>query len=71
MTMRVTRPYVPIVHLDLNHWYALGEAHEGRASRQAELWQAVCELGDHGEALFPLSIVHMVELAETPPRFTA
>ncbi|WP_225101981.1 hypothetical protein [Streptomyces sp. CoH27] len=56
------------VHLDLNHWYALGDAFAG-VSKNPDHVSVLKQLRGHverGEVVFPLSSVHYMELAENP-----
>ena len=56
------------VYLDLNHWYALGEA-LARHPRQPEHVDVLSQLREHveqGRLAFPLSAVHYMELTENP-----
>lgn len=57
-----------MIYLDLNHWYALGDALAG-VSKNPEHVTILNQLQGHverGEALFPLSAVHYMELTENP-----
>jgi hypothetical protein len=56
------------VYLDINHWYALGEAMAGRP-RQAEhvdVLRQLLGLVEQGRIMFPLSAVSYMELSENP-----
>jgi hypothetical protein len=57
-----------IVYLDLNHWYALGDAMAGCPQQpdHLTLLQQLTELVDQGKLTFPLSAVHYMELSENP-----
>lgn len=56
------------VYLDLNHWYALGEAMAGhpRQAGDADVLRMLAKLVNQGQLAFPLSAVHYMELAENP-----
>lgn len=56
------------VYLDLNHWYALGDALAG-VSQNPDHVSVLEQLQSHverGEIVFPLSAVHYIELTENP-----
>lgn len=56
------------VYLDINHWYALGEAMVGRPQKPEHvdvLRQLVC-LVEQGQIMIPLSAVNYIELSENP-----
>ena len=56
------------VYLDLNHWYALGEAkasHPRQASHPEVLKKLVDQV-NRGNLRFPLNAVHYMELTENP-----
>src|ERR1035441_5734452 len=56
------------IYLDLNHWYALGEALDGHP-RQAGDLTVLGQLLDsvqRGHIIVPISAVHYMELAENP-----
>jgi hypothetical protein len=56
------------VYLDLNHWYALGDALLGQPQRpeDVDVLQELTGLVDRGQIMCPLSAVHYMELAENP-----
>lgn len=56
------------VYLDLNHWYALGDAMAGCPQQpdHLPLLQQLTGLVDEGKVSFPLSAVHYMELSENP-----
>jgi hypothetical protein len=58
----------PIVYLDLNHWYALGEAGAGhpRQPSHPDILNKLAEQVNLGCLQFPLSAVHYMELTENP-----
>ncbi|WP_370192064.1 hypothetical protein [Streptacidiphilus sp. MAP5-52] len=62
-------PALPLkVYLDLNHWYALGDALAGVPLRPEHV-TVLQQLRGHverGEVMFPLSAVHYMELTENP-----
>lgn len=73
---RVTRPPVPLVYLDLNHYINLAKAsiaasEPGKASKvlagYPELLEASRQAKADGRAIFPLSSVHMLEMAARVP----
>lgn len=73
---RVTRPPVPLVYLDLNHYINLAKANmaasdPSKASKvlagYPELLEAARKANADGRAIFPLSIVHMLEMALRVP----
>jgi hypothetical protein len=56
------------VYLDINHWYALGEAMAGRP-REAEhvdVLRQLLDMVEQGRIMFPLSAVNYIELSENP-----
>ncbi len=56
------------VYLDLNHWYALGDALAGAPIDPSHI-PILKQLQEHvqrGEIIFPLSSVHYIELTENP-----
>jgi hypothetical protein len=57
-----------LVYLDLNHWYALGDALVGQPQRpeHVDILNVLTDLVNQGKLLFPLSSVHYIELAENP-----
>jgi hypothetical protein len=65
----VAVPYAPpVVYLDLNHYYVLGEAlagHPRQASHRDILTKLLGEV-EHGRLRFSLSEVHYMELTENP-----
>jgi hypothetical protein len=56
------------VYLDLNHWYALGDAMAGHPQRpeHLDLLRRLSALVEQGQLMFPLSAVHYMELSENP-----
>ncbi|MEV7977253.1 hypothetical protein [Streptomyces sp. NPDC086519] len=61
-------PLPLMVYLDLNHWYALGDALAG-APQNPDHVTALKQFQGHverGEVMFPLSAVHYMELTENP-----
>ncbi|WP_405466211.1 hypothetical protein OG333_36860 [Streptomyces anulatus] len=64
--MTVALPHM--IYLDLNHWYALGDALAGAPQRpdHVAIFNQLRGLVDRGEIAFPLSAVHYMELAENP-----
>ncbi|MEU0845723.1 hypothetical protein ABZ370_40605 [Streptomyces sp. NPDC005962] len=61
-------PLPLMVYLDLNHWYALGDALAG-APQNPDHVTALKQFQGHverGEVMFPLSTVHYMELTENP-----
>lgn len=56
------------VYLDLNHWYALGEAIAGhpRQPEHVDVLHQLMEYVEQDRLTFPLSAVHYMELAENP-----
>jgi len=56
------------VYLDLNHWYALGDAMAGCPQQPDHLLllQQLTGLVDEGKVSFPPSAVHYMELSENP-----
>jgi hypothetical protein len=54
--------------LDLNHWYALGEAMAGhpREPEHLDVLRQLIKCVEQGQLMFPLSSVHYIELAENP-----
>jgi len=54
--------------LDINHWYALGDALAGHPQRPEHLdvLRQLTELVEQGQLMFPLSAVHYMELSENP-----
>lgn len=57
-----------MVYLDLNHWYALGDALTGVPQRpdHVAVLNQLRGLVERGEVAFPLSAVHYMELTENP-----
>lgn len=57
-----------MVYLDLNHWYALGDALAGSPIHpdHISVLQQLRGLVERGEVAFPLSSVHYMELTENP-----
>jgi len=73
---RVTRPLVPLVYLDLNHYINLAKANIAasdptKASKvlagYPELLEAARKAQADGRVIFPLSSVHMLEMAARVP----
>lgn len=61
-------PLPLMVYLDLNHWYALGDALAGNPQNPDHV-MALKQFQGHverGEVIFPLSTVHYMELTENP-----
>ncbi|WP_306954320.1 hypothetical protein [Streptomyces sp. B4I13] len=61
-------PLPLMVYLDLNHWYALGDALAGNPQNPDHV-TALKQFQGHverGEVIFPLSTVHYMELTENP-----
>jgi hypothetical protein len=56
------------IYLDLNHWYALGDALAGVPQNpdHVSVLKQLRELVERREVVFPLSSVHYIELAENP-----
>jgi hypothetical protein len=56
------------VYLDLNHWYALGEANAGtpRSEKDPEVLKLLRALVNRNLIILPLSTVHYMELTENP-----
>ena len=56
------------VYLDINHWYALGEALAGHPKQPEHLdvLRQLTEFVEQGQLMFPLSAVHYIELSENP-----
>ena len=56
------------VYLDLNHWYALGDALAGHPQppEHIDVLRQLVDLVEHGRVMFPLSALHYIELAENP-----
>lgn len=74
----VTRPPVPLVYLDLNHYIGLARANlaakaapGGKAVRglpgYPELLDAARKAKREGRAVFPLSAIHFIEVAHSVP----
>jgi hypothetical protein len=59
---------VPVIYLDLNHWYALGAANAGHPERSShtEILGKLAAQVVSGRLQFPLSAVHYMELTENP-----
>ena len=57
-----------IVYLDINHWYALGEAMTGcpREARDLDVLRQLLGLVEQGRIMIPLSAVSYIELSENP-----
>jgi hypothetical protein len=77
---RVTRPPIPLVYLDLNHYIQLARASRAAAGHRAgdgrqikvlpgyvELLDSVRRAKADGKALFPLSGIHFQEVAHRVP----
>jgi hypothetical protein len=56
------------VYLDINHWYALGEAMAGRPRQpeHVDVLRKLTSMVDQGQLMLPLSAVHYMELSENP-----
>jgi hypothetical protein len=56
------------VYLDLNHWYALGDAMAGHPQQpeHLDLLGKLTMLVEQGQIMIPLSSVHYMELSENP-----
>jgi len=56
------------IYLDLNHWYALGDAMAGRPQQpeHMDVLRQLSTLVEQGQLIFPLSAVHYMELSENP-----
>lgn len=56
------------VYLDLNHWYALGDALAGEPQEPEHLdvLRQLVIMVENGKLMFPLSSVHYIELSENP-----
>jgi hypothetical protein len=56
------------IYLDINHWYALGEAMAGhpRQHEHKDLLLQLAKCVEQGDLIFPLSAVHYIELSENP-----
>lgn len=57
-----------IVYLDLNHWYALGDAMAGHPQQpeHGDVLRQLVDMVEQGQLMFPLSAVHYIELSENP-----
>lgn len=80
MWARVTRPPVPLVYLDLNHYIQLAKASRAAAGYTTEDGRAITVLPGYADlltaargakrdrrAVFPLSAVHFMEVAHAVP----
>lgn len=65
---RVSTPLRRTIYLDLNHWYALGDALAGRPQQpeHVDVLRQLVELVEQGKVMFPLSAVHYIEVSENP-----
>lgn len=56
------------VYLDINHWYALGEAMAGRPQKpeHVDVLNQLTGLVEQGRIMIPLSAVNYIELSENP-----
>jgi hypothetical protein len=56
------------VYLDINHWYALGEAMAGHPQKaeHVDVLHQLVRLVEQGRIMIPLSAVSYIELSENP-----
>jgi hypothetical protein len=56
------------VYLDINHWYALGEAMAGHPHKpeHVDVLHQLVRLVEQGRIMIPLSAVNYIELSENP-----